>query len=430
MTWARRFRIRESVRGSLWLIPLVGAILGGILGAGLFQHSRVVDAPSYWTYSPSTASTLLSAIVGATAALTGFVITVTVLVVQIAIGSFSARYMRIWYRDRLLKLTLAVLVGTLTFSLGLLRRIEDDFVPDLGVTFAGGLVVVGILLFLFFFHRFIQRVRPVAAAALVSRAGKRAFDESLKALAASEVRADPPAGLGEPSLLVRASEAGSIQAADLDGLVRYAREREAQLVLGHAVGDFVPEGAVLVEVHGTQPGSVADAAVLRGLIALGDERTIQQDPAFAIRVMVDIAIRALSPAVNDPTTAVQVLDYLGETLRHVGATPSPRVAADEAREPFVVVRHRRWEDFLALAVTEIREYGAASIQVVRRLRAMLEELRETVLPKHRAAVEDELRRLDATVVRHWSDSVDLDRASVAGPQGIGGPTPFPADPLG
>ena len=128
MTWARRFRIRESVRGSLWLIPLVGAALGGVLGAGLFQHSRVVDAPSYWTYSPSTASTLLSAIVGATAALTGFVITVTVLVVQIAIGSFSARYMRIWYRDRLLKLTLAVLVGTLTFSLGLLRRIEDDFV--------------------------------------------------------------------------------------------------------------------------------------------------------------------------------------------------------------------------------------------------------------------------------------------------------------
>ena len=111
------------------------------------------------------------------------------------------------------------------------------------------------------------------------------------------------------------------------------------------------------------------------MIALGDERTIQQDPAFAIRVMVDIAIRALSPAVNDPTTAVQVLNHLGELLRLIGTTHleqrTERADADTAAS--VVMLAPRWDDFLALAVTEIREYGATSIQVVRRLRAMLEE---------------------------------------------------------
>jgi uncharacterized membrane protein len=218
MTWSRRFEIRESVRGSLWLVPLLGAALGGLMGAGFLQADESIDLPSFWEYSAATASTLLAAIVGATAALTGFVITVTVLVVQTAIGTFSARYMRLWYRDRLLKLTLAVLVGTLTFALGLLRDIEDDSVPNLGVTLTGWLTAVGLLLFLFFFHRFIQRIRPVAVSELVAIAGKRAHDESVEALAAPEVRYEPPAGLGEPSLVVRARRPGSIQAVDVEGL--------------------------------------------------------------------------------------------------------------------------------------------------------------------------------------------------------------------
>jgi uncharacterized membrane protein len=142
--------------------------------------------------------------------------------------------------------------------------------------------------------------------------------------------------------------------------------------------------------------------------------------------MVDVAIRALSPAVNDPATAVQVLDYLGEVLSVIGSTdlakraqPAPGVRAA------VVMRARRWEDYLALALTEIREYGTSSVQVTRRLRALLEELRETVRPEHRAAIDDELARLDADVAGQWSNSADLDRARAADRQGIGEPTRAP-----
>ena len=159
------------------------------------------------------------------------------------------------------------------------------------------------------------------------------------------------------------------------------------------------------------------------MIALGEERTIQQDPAFAIRIMVDIALMALSPAVNAPTTATQVLGHLGEMLRMIGATDLGRRAVGVRGEdrPAVVIRIPGWEDYLTLGVTEIREYGASGIQVMRALRATLEELREDVRIEHRAAVEEQLGRLDATVAAFWGASVDLDHAMVADAQGIGGP---------
>ena len=131
---------------------------------------RYHGALSVWQYPASTASTFLSAIVGATAALTGFVVTVTVLVIQMATGTFSARILRLLYRDRMLKATLAVLVGTFTYSFAVLQRIEEDFVPDLGVTLAGFFISLSLLVFIVFFDRFIRQLKPVAVAAYVARA--------------------------------------------------------------------------------------------------------------------------------------------------------------------------------------------------------------------------------------------------------------------
>jgi uncharacterized membrane protein len=159
------------------------------------------------------------------------------------------------------------------------------------------------------------------------------------------------------------------------------------------------------------------------MVALGVERTIEQDPAFAVRIMVDIASRALSPAVNDPTTAVQVVDHLEDLLRLVGQTDLSELGAPlEGMDSGLVVPVRRWADYLALSVTEIREYGATSVQVVRRLRAMLDELSESVLPERREAVLAELERLDAVVAQTWGETVDLDLASASDRQGIGGPS--------
>ena len=424
MSWARRFRIRQYLRGSLWVLPLAGGVIGVLAGSGVVLLDKSLSLPDALTYSSSTASTLLTTIVGATAALTGFVVTVTVLVVQMATGTFSARYMRIWYRDRMLKAVLALLVGTLAFSFMLLRRVEENFVPNLGTSIAGVLLIVSLLVFLIFLDRFLHRLRPVAVASLVSGYVRRDFVARETRLAAEpDVFWGTVQDRDEPaSVVARSARAGAIQAVDIDGLVTWARHNRRLVVMRHRIGDFVPAGAVLIEAYGGPATDGGEYEALRGMIALGDERTVEQDPSFAIRIMVDVAIKALSAAINDPTTAVQVIDHLGDVLRVIGGIDLSRSQWTSEHEDSIglVFPIRSWEDYLTLAATEIRCYGASSIQVMRRMRALLEELHDEVREEHRPAIDEELARLDATVARNFGDSVDIDRAQVADPQGIGG----------
>lgn len=426
MTWARRFRIEQYIRSSLWLLPLIGGVLGVVLGESEVLLDQHVTLPASLTYSATTASTILSAIVGAMAFVIGFVVTVTVLVVQTATGLFSARYLRLWYRDWMLKVSLALLTGTLAFSFALLRRVEAEFVPNVGVSVAGLLVIASVLTFLIFLDRCLHRLRPVAVIALVAGYVRQGLERDEQVLAASNdvfLGVFEP-GDAEPALVVHSETAGAVQAIDYRGLERWAREHDQLVVVTHTIGDFVPAGANLIEAYGGAGAEDDAERRLLGMIALGRERTIDQDPSFGIRIIVDIADHALSAAVNDPTTAVQAIDHLGELLRLVGTLELSRSvwSGDPNVHTGVIIRVRSWEDYLTLAATEIREYGSTSISVMRRMRAMLEELCEEVRPEHRPAVREELSRLGAAVVRNFGDSVDLDRALTADPQGIGGRT--------
>ncbi len=332
MAWDVLFRARQYLRGSLWIVPVLGGVAGALAALVVTDAGTIFELPASLRYSAGTAEAVLAAVVGASVGLTGFVVTVSVLIVQMATGTFSARYLRLFYRDRVLKAVLAVLVGTMTFSFGLLRGVEENAVPHFGVTLSGFLMAGGVVLFLYFLDHSIHRLRPVAVAALVARAGRRAFEQGVQAAAggdAPDYSPEPYTSGGSPALVARSGRAGAIQAINDRGLVHIARSHDCIVVVPKAVGDFVPEGSPLVEVYG--PGaSEIDERELRSMIALGVERTIEQDPAFAIRIMVDIAIRALSPAVNDPTTAVQVLNHLGEMLRLIGSTPDP-LRSDRAR---------------------------------------------------------------------------------------------------
>jgi uncharacterized membrane protein len=426
MSWATRFRLRQYLTGSLWVVPLIGAVLGVVLGSVDVVVDRSIHLPTEFTYSASTASTVLSSIVGGAAALTGFVVTVAVLVVQMATGTFSARYMRLWYRDRVLKALLALLVAALSFSFTLLRHVEDKFVPNLGTSIAGFLLLLGLMLFVIFLDRVLHRLRPVAVAALVAEYLDRDFGRLIATLTAPEIFWGRPGETGgTPQLVARSARRGAIQAIDVAGMRAWALSHDCLVVVRHAVGDFVPAHAVLIEVFGDRPDDPGDSEPLRRMVVLGSERTIEQDPAFAIRILVDIADKALSAAINDPTTAVQVINYIGDSLRMIGTADisASRFTGATAGRQGVVIPVRSWVDYLALATTEIREYGASSIQVMRRMRAMLEELLEEVPEIRRAAVRDELARLHTTVERSFADSVDLDRARTADSQGMGGATP-------
>ncbi len=173
LSWAGRFELRQYLKGSLWVLPLLGGLLGTVLAQVALLVDGAVRLPSAWNYSASTASGVLTAIVGAMIALIGFVVTIGVVVVQQATGTLSPRYMRLWYRDRLQKAVLATFAGTFTFAYSLLRRVEDDHVPDVGVTMAGIAVAASIGLLLIYLDRFTHNLRPVAVAALVGRSGQQ-----------------------------------------------------------------------------------------------------------------------------------------------------------------------------------------------------------------------------------------------------------------
>ena len=401
-------------------MPLVGALAGPLLAGLVLEFDGHVTMPASWAYSESTASTILGSIASALVALTGFVVAFGVLVVQMATQTLSPRFMRLWYRDGLQKAVLATFVATLTYSLALLRGVDDTSVPDVGVTLAGIGVTVCVVLFLVYLDRFVHNLRPVAVAWNVAAAGARVFleDESHPSATATT----PPDGA--PTLLVRCASPGAIQAIDREGLLATAIRHDCVLVLPNAVGDIVAHHTVLVEVHGATPPRPND---LRGMLALGEERTIEQDPAFALRILVDIAIRALSPAVNDPNTACQVMGGIEDLLLVIGESDLSgrgQLRDGEGRLR-VLIRTRSWDDVLALALTEIREYGATSTQVTRRMRTLLDRLAERVRPEHRAAVDAQISELDAALERHVPDPRAREFASRPDAQGLGGPSQPP-----
>ena len=419
MSWAARFRLRQYAKASLWIVPLFGLVLGVALAEAATAADGASWLPKSWDYSASTASTVLSSVVGSMIALLGFVVTIGVLVIQQATGTLSPRYMRLWYRDRLQKAVLATFTGTFAFAYTLLRSIETDSVPNLGVTLAGIAVSVSLLLLLIYLNRFTHNLRPVAIADIVGRLGEQVLDHAAAHVRSAAAPGGAPAP-GEEVTLVRAERGGVIQAFDAPGMLALATRHDCVLVLAASVGDFVPPGAAVVEIHGgttaPDPGRVA------GLLALGAERTIEQDPAFALRILVDIAIRALSPAVNDPTTAVQVLNHI-ETFLHAAGRVGLRdhyVLADDRGRPRLVLPGRSWEEYLELAVTEIRDYGAASVQVCRRLRALLDNLLAALPDSCRPSLRVELGLLDEAVEREFGDAPRRARAQTADSQGVGG----------
>ena len=209
-----------------------------------------------------------------------------------------------------------------------------------------------------------------------------------------------------------------IQAIDVKGLVALASREGAVVAMAWAVGDTLVDGMPLLRVHGG--GRPVREARLRRLVHLGSERTFEQDPKYALRILVDIAIKALSPAINDPTTAVQALDQVEDLLLRLGrvnlATGRVRDGRGSLRLVFPVPK---WEDFLILAFGEIRHCGANSIQVMRRMRALLLDLMAHVPPERRVALQRYLARVDNGIRRTFDDGDDRKDALEVDRQGLG-----------
>jgi uncharacterized membrane protein len=207
-----------------------------------------------------------------------------------------------------------------------------------------------------------------------------------------------------------------IQAVHVAQLVRLATESDAVIEMVAAVGDTVVETAPLLRVYG---GRALDEQVLRSAIEVGDERTFEQDPKYALRLIVDMAIKALSAAINDPTTAVQALDQIEDLLLRLGRHRLEIGSYRDGAALRLVVPFPTWDDFLRLALDEIRSYGADSVQVMRRMKALIKNLTTILPPERQTALRHWEQRLQGTVARSFVDAEEKHDASVPDRQGLG-----------
>lgn len=418
MTWLQRYRVRHYLRNSIWVWPVV-AIVAALIAVRLLHW---LEASMAWEagLKPETALSVLGALAGAMFTFIVFVCSSLLLVVQLASAQLSPRVIATMFRDPVTKLTLAVFVFTFTFVLSAMTRIGTS-VPLLVTQVAAYGCAASIGVFLYLIDHVSKMLRPSGALHAVASLGHQVIDEVYP----QSLNESPPAP-AEPARLLDQSLArkipcprdGVVLAFDVQGLVALGERYDCLIELLPQVGNFMAAGYPLFRVVG---GANLPDEALRQCIALGMERTMEQDPTLAFRLIVDIASKALSPAINDPTTAVIAIDRIQHLLRHVGGRrlDDERVR-DSQGQVRLMYRTPDWHDFVTLAVTEIRHFGGASIQVARRLRAMLEDLVEA-LPKERAEpLRRELRLLKKSAERFFQEPEDRALADISDSQGVGG----------
>jgi len=411
------------VWGSLWFVPSLYVVGALALSVGLvrwddadpIQLGRAIDA--------SSATAALSALGSGMLAFTGFVTSVILMLVQFGSSQFSPRFVARFRRSRTLMFALSTFSATFLFALvstAQIGRGDAAFVPTRTLIAALLLTLLSILMFLLLINSTSNELRVARVVQMVDKLARDVFDTiypaSASGAAAEQEVAHALAGR-TPVQTVRLGPVGRVVVAvDQGGIANLARKHDAVVELVPAIGDHVPGRGKLLNVYGAQ---VLPERRLRRYVAMGDERTLDDDPAFAIRMLVDVAIKALSPAINDPTTAVQSLDRIEDLLRYAAAKHlSVGVVADADGTSRLVFPTPTWDDLVHLALDEIRAFGAGQYQVARRMRALLDDLIHDLPEGRRAVLQRQSDLLNNAVTSAITAGQRAD-ALVADRQGIG-----------
>ncbi len=408
----RRFRWAHHLKTSLWLVPLL-FVLGAIVLALATTAAPDDLVPESVTGDTTAALQILYLIAFAMLTLTGLVLSLVVVVVQLSMGVFSPRIVRQILHDRPSQCAIGLFAGTFTHALLSLRSVRsgpDGSVPGLAVLVAVVLVLACIVTLVWYINHIGQSLRVAALVGWVA-------DDTLRTLDRTYPDRGAPQELAPD--LVRTARSGVLFAVDHAGLVRIARAADVRLELLWAVGDFVPTGSALVRVVG-DPSRVTAGSV-QAHVARGAARPRNHAGAYGRRLLVDSAERCLSSGpFQDPTTAVQAVDRLHDLLRHVVRRPlHDGLHRDEAGTVRLVAPTLQWDGYVRLAFDEVRQAGAGSPQVARRLRAALLDLLEAAPEDRRPPLRRQLRLLDELAGRGALTAEDREANLLPDPSGLG-----------
>ncbi len=399
----------------------VAYIVAALLVGANVDSSAFLLGDEISPMSSASAVAILSAIASGMMALTAIVFSLVVVAVQHATAAYSPRLIRVLGAKPPAAHALGIFTGTFLYALLAIRSVDIAGSPGINtssivIALLWLLASIGVLV------RLLPRIRGFTITDVLVALHRRARAAAVRIYppkrVASHARAEQPPALPVTQTLLHEQRPMCLAGLDLERLVRSASAANAIIVIPLAIGDSVITGEPIALVHdATRP--IAERE-LREAIWLSDDRYVDNDPSFAIRLLVDIAIRALSPAVNDPTTAVTVLDEIDGMLRVLGQRDLETNTATDDQGVIRLVRAvASWDDLVALSLTEIHQYGRESLQVERRLATLLRDLPAVLPPHRRAAIERFGRwraRTIASVVedaRGWIDPSTADR------QGIG-----------
>jgi uncharacterized membrane protein len=426
--WNRQYIIKSYIRSSLWLAPFFAVLAYMVIirvtygiGVWLLQAGIIDETTAFLGLSMAGARSMLETIVTLNLSFLVFTFGSLLVAIQVAGGQYTPRIIATTFlRDNAIRFTVAYFTFTLLFNLRVLSRMGDEMVHQFNTFLASMLGLVSLAVFLYLIDYAARMLRPVSIVNRVGESGIAVIQSVYPESTTSSCPVDSSGRTASPDrIIVNTGTSGIVLAVDLKGLVTQARHANGMIEFIPQVGDFLAADEPLFRLYGG--ASAMDDRQLQAAVALGSERTLEQDPTFAFRILVDIAIKALSPAINDPTTAVLAIDQLHRLLRLVGMRHVSREEiCDEAGELRLVFLTPNWEDFVHLACTEIRHCGAGSIQITRRMRSMLENLMHT-LPTHRhPELRKQLELLDRAIEGHYAFAEDRALARIPDPQGLGG----------
>jgi len=412
-----------------WVIPLAYSVIAILLAWSVPR----IEASLFpeWS-SPMTtgaAMAIYTSVATGMIALTGIVFSLVFVMVQFSATAYSPRLVLWISRDPLLFHAIGVFTATFLYAIGALAWVDrqhDEKVPFLSVWLTVVLLMASVAVFVGLVQS-LNRLQVDTVLGLTGDFGRRVIDVFYPPLETSGSQA--PAfefrHLPVTQSLNHSGPPRPVQSLNIDALVALAEESDAVIEMIAEVGDTLVEDTLMLRVYGAR--EAIPEHQLRKAIRTGMERTFEQDPKYSIRLLVDVAVRALSAAVNDPTTAVQALDQIQDLLLRLGRR---RLEIGEIHNSAgrlrLLLRVPTWEDFLNLAFSEIRACGKDSMQVVRRMNALLTDLTNGLPEERHAALGSQRRRLTAVIATSFPDLEDQLEASAEDREGLGATRNRPA----
>lgn len=425
--WSKLRNLWENVQSSLWFIPtiLVGvAILASLLlieaDVALAQRDSLL-IPWLFSGTADAARTLLSVVAGSLITVISIAISLTIVALVQASAQFTPRVLRQFTASRVNQVVLGTYTATFVYALLVLRTVRsgeegvEAFVPALSVTSAVGLALLCLALLIFFIHHMSQSLQVAVIMNEVREEVIEQIDQLYPEDIGDSMTAPPsPATIKarldaqDASVVVRSARTGFVRKIDEQTLLEIALASTQRVWIRPQIGDFVANGTILAELDQVDGTVEQISKQIQDAFIIDRERTITQDLLFGIRQLVDIGLKALSPGINDVTTAEYALYHLGDAVGRLAerAFPSNVRTTDNGQTQFLFNRPT-WDDIMDSAFSQLRRAAAGDVHATHTLLQVLHDLAARVAVGPRAqAIQQQVAEVRYQIAQHAFSPTD------------------------